>query len=1041
MSSLLEALQLRRCVNHSRFLFLTFFLSALLLPYANAIAATNTIEWSGSVLVPVAGLKIKAGETLKILPGTIVKFESGASLTVELGASIEAISLPENPIVFTSVKDSSPYSLVLDNALKGSWGGISASSAKVLFSNVIVKYAGNPAVQTYAALSVLGSSEIKSSIVTGGLGAGIVVADYTSAGYVAVIEDTRVENNGGSGIVSFTTASASTALRISRSSISNNGQYGISSSASIDVSDSEVIGNQSAGLSLGGDFSVNTKVVRSEIAGNAFPISAPLAWLTPANFASNLWHDNLFSAAVANTSNLTADFTLGVLNAGESGELNTFILPQTIKVKADTKLTVNPGVNLKFGPGAGIQVKGSLDLKGEALRRITLTSVLDDSVGGDTNQDASASRPQSGDWLGVEILTPAHSSGIQFSDIRYAGSEKAAVIVTSSDLIMSDATVTNSATSGVLADSASLSLQTSQIYSNLLNGVALSGASSFIADDVKLFNNSGVGLFASGTSTGNMTNSELFANSVAGVRSLSSKALDVRGNWWGSEDGPSGFFGGTGEAALKEGTGDVVVSSLLNSPASSGTPYAWFDAGTRKFGGDIGSLQVVLGEYSDGWGDPSGKPVLFDSSKVSLSLDGAANLSDYALFVTSYTPEKGISKQRLRVGGYLANASLIPSRSPTTDRYAFQAQSADPTQISLEKSKGISATVSKVLVVGRAVDKATVSIDRPALTYYLTGSKIKLNGGLSHLPVDSVVSLQVKRTDTTLTLPVNQVTSDNRWSHDLTLGEAGTYEILATCELCIPSETQVVKVLDASLHRLDSLVATDVTGDTGSQLDLLWVHSHFDSYIPDFSYQIERRLAGTSAPFEPVAVVEGEHHYRDSSVSAGNQYEYRVSVLGAEHLQGMAIVTADPAVAIDNSVQDLTAPPDVQNLRVVALDKSVEVNWSTGGDPDGDLLAYLVDYSTDGGATWSASVERSKTDRRLMVSGLQNGLKVRVRVRTKDTASPANISAGAVSSDVTPVEGAVAEITSLGAGVTVIGPGVYHVNAKATLINSRNRIP
>ncbi|WP_298482113.1 right-handed parallel beta-helix repeat-containing protein [uncultured Chloroflexus sp.] len=90
-------------------------------------------------------------------------------------------------------------------------------------------------------------------------------------------------------------------------------------------------------------------------------------------------------------------------------------------VQAGATLTIQPGVVVKFGPTSdGLRVDGRLIAQGTAAQPIIFTSLADDSAGGDTNGDSSATVPAAGDWYGM-VLTSGSETTLDYVQVRYAG--------------------------------------------------------------------------------------------------------------------------------------------------------------------------------------------------------------------------------------------------------------------------------------------------------------------------------------------------------------------------------------------------------------------------------------------------------------------------------------------------------------------------------------------------------------------------------------------------------------------------------------------
>ncbi|MBI5729221.1 MAG: hypothetical protein HY983_03230, partial [Candidatus Magasanikbacteria bacterium] len=209
------------------------------------------------------------------------------------------------------------------------------------------------------------------------------------------------------------------------------------------------------------------------------------------------------------------------------------------KIPSGITVTVEAGVIIKFGlesgcgsSAGGIGVFGNFFVNGTPEEPVIFTSIRDDSVGGDTGGDGSATSPQPGNWNDIEISsTGSNIVGIHNAIFRYGGFK------------------------GTLID-------------------ILSGTSGITLENIELAYNAGFGL---ATRRSIIITSSSFHDNLSGAinaDNLWAPQVDARNSWWGDATGPQVSSNVLGRGQIF--WGNVLYDPWIGKPPLNSAPTLEF---------------------------------------------------------------------------------------------------------------------------------------------------------------------------------------------------------------------------------------------------------------------------------------------------------------------------------------------------------------------------------------------------------------------------------------------------------------------------------
>jgi parallel beta-helix repeat protein len=188
-----------------------------------------------------------------------------------------------------------------------------------------------------------------------------------------------------------------------------------------------------------------------------------------------------------------------------------FVVSKNVTIQQNATLTIEPGVEIRFGGKFSLIVNGRLVAKGTPDKIITFTS--------------NKVTPEPGDWNAIESNGPQAQSILAYCSLKYA---KDGLIIKNSTAKIENSIINNNSENGVRIENSTAIIYGNEIANNSRSGIYISGNNAVIIQNntIKL-NGDGILLTRSSTSGVNISQNIMIFNTQSGIHLDANSYSDV----------------------------------------------------------------------------------------------------------------------------------------------------------------------------------------------------------------------------------------------------------------------------------------------------------------------------------------------------------------------------------------------------------------------------------------------------------------------------------------------------------------------------------
>ena len=456
-----------------------------------------------------------------------------------------------------------------------------------------------------------------------------------------------------------------------------------------------------------------------------------------------------------------------------------YVVTGDLTVAEGVTLTVEPGVVVKFDLSRRMTINGGLNAAGTVEQPIYFTSLRDDSIGGDTNGDGSATSPSWGDWYNLYFTTTSSNSLLDHVVIRHGGKDyyrgppsyQTSLSIATSSITVSNSLIEESQLHGIYVADASPTITSNTIRNNGSRGLWLVNSSAVVSDN-EILDNGGRAIFLDGRSYG----ATVSGNTLSGN---GTDEISIGGTV--SESMTLGILNGGSSYVV---TDDLTVAEGVTLTVEPGVVIK-FDLGRRMtINGGLNAAGAV------------DEPIYFtsirdDSVGGDTNGDGAATSPSrgdwYNLYFTTTSSNSLLDHVVIRYGGKdyyrgppsyqtslsIATSSIIVSNSliEESQLHGIYVAEASPTitsnTIRNNGSRGLWLVNSSAEISDNKINANGTGIFVSSSTVIITGNNIWGNRGYGiHLEQNSTAEITFNRISTNITNGIEVLSGANATATD-----------------------------------------------------------------------------------------------------------------------------------------------------------------------------------------------------------------------------------------------------------------------------------